>query len=450
MNLRLDLLAPRLSWRWQAALVAALLVAGFAVWRLNDGLSPRASAVSELESASRQAETDAFTASLVSRQERQLEVARGESLALVLSRADARWEEISAAMTAVTTVFDPRRIRPGQMVNVYVQPDGTGVGEKLMGFAFRADPGAAVTVGRDVNGQFWAREIMTPWSMQTAHVQTKISGSLYQTALAAGATEAEVATFANVFSYDVDFQRDLFPDDDVEMLFDRYYDEDGRTIRTGDMYYIALDTRRGMKSYYFYRGPNEKEGGWYDKDGRSARKFLMQTPVDGARLSSNFGMRRHPILGYSTLHKGVDFAAGTGTPIKAAGDGVIERAGPNGSFGNYIRIQHADRYETAYAHMSRFAAGIRRGVSVRQGQIIGYVGTTGRSTGPHLHYEVLLASRQVNPRNLKLATGRNLGGGELEAFGKERDRIDAVRAGGTVTAPIVAVSAAGELRGGLE
>jgi murein DD-endopeptidase MepM/ murein hydrolase activator NlpD len=153
----------------------------------------------------------------------------------------------------------------------------------------------------------------------------------------------------------------------------------------------------------------------------------MKTPINGARLSSGFGMRRHPILGYSRLHRGTDFAAPTGTPIMAAGDGVVTRAGPFGSFGNYVRIRHGDGYETAYAHLSRFGRGMRAGTRVRQGQIIGYVGTTGRSTGPHLHYEVLRRGAQVNPMGLRMPTGRNLAGRDRELFEIERLRIDTLR-----------------------
>jgi murein DD-endopeptidase MepM/ murein hydrolase activator NlpD len=318
-----------------------------------------------------------------------------------------------------------------------------------MGLAFRAEPGAAVTAGRDLSGNFWAREILTPWSMQTAHVVSKINGSLYQSALAVGATEQEVAAVSNVLSFDVDFQRDLFPGDTFELVFDRYFDEDGRTIRTGDLYFIALQTRRGPKAYYYFKGPNDKDGAWYDKSGHSARKFLMKTPIDGARLTSSFGMRLHPILGYSLMHRGVDFAAGTGTPVRAANNGVVVRAGPFGSYGNYVRLRHGNGYDTAYAHLSRFASGLRAGMSVRQGQVIGYVGATGRATGPHLHYEVMLKNTQVNPMTLKLATGRNLDGGEMAMFGKERDRIDALRALPSGAAPVMASAASG-LRGGLE
>lgn len=452
MTVRLDLFALLRSWRWIAALGAAAAVAVVGLTVLSAGLLDRRDAEADLLAVSRVNEHDAFTGALVNRQQESLTVARGESLALVLSRANVPWDQIDGAMTAVSGVYNARAVRPGQTIDIFYKPSGDKT--LLMGLAFRADPGAAVTVARGPDGGFWAREIVTPWSMQTAHVKTKINGSIYQSALTSGATEKEVAVISDVFAYDVDFQRDVFPGDEFEMLFDRYFDEDGRTIRTGKVHFISLATRRGAKAYYYFQGPTDRDGAWYDANGRSARKFLMKTPVDGARLSSSFGMRRHPILGYSRLHKGVDFAAGTGTPIRAAGDGVIQRAGRNGSYGNYIRIRHADRYDTAYGHLSRFAPGIRSGVSVRQGQLIGYVGSTGASTGPHLHYEVLYKNAQVNPMSLKLATGRNLAGADLALFEQERTQIDARRAQGATAPALVAAAGAAQvtpdLRGGLE
>ena len=210
-------------------------------------------------------------------------------------------------------------------------------------------------------------------------------------------------------------------------MFERFYDDEGNTVRTGDLLFVSLESSRGSREFYQFMAPGDSRPDWYDADGKSARRFLMKTPINGARLSSGFGMRRHPILGYSRMHRGTDFAAPTGTPILAAGDGVVERAGPFSSFGNYVRIRHANGYETAYAHMSRFARGMRAGARVRQGQIIGYVGTTGRSTGPHLHYEVLRRGQQVNPMSLRVANGRNLTGRALELFMIERERINTLR-----------------------
>lgn len=452
MNIRLDLLAPFLSWRWLAASGAALVVVAVGLFVVVADPFKHEDAQAALLDASRRAEHEAFTGALVNRQEESLNVARGESLALVLSRAEVPWEQIDSAMTAVSAVYNTRAVRPGQEVDIYYKPSGDK--SQLLGFSFRTDPGSAITVSRAPDGSFWAKEIVTPWSMQTTHVTTAINGSIYQSALVAGATEKEVAVISNVFAYDVDFQRDVFPGDKFEMLFDRYFDEDGRTVRTGNVYFISLGTRRGVKSYYYFQGPGDRDGAWYDENGRSARKFLMKTPIDGARLSSTFGMRLHPILGYSRMHRGVDFAAGTGTPIKAAGDGVILRASAFGTYGNYIRIHHADGYDTAYGHLSRFGQGIRPGVSVRQGQLIGYVGATGAATGPHLHYEVLYKNAQINPMSLKLATGRNLDANDLLLFEKERARIDALRAQGSSTPSLVAAASASaltpDLRGGLE
>jgi murein DD-endopeptidase MepM/ murein hydrolase activator NlpD len=217
------------------------------------------------------------------------------------------------------------------------------------------------------------------------------------------------------------------PGDHFELVFERFYDDEGRTVRTGDLLFVSLETRRGQRNFYAFAGPDDDKVDWYDADGKSARRFLMKTPVNGARLTSGFGMRMHPILGYSKMHRGTDFAAPIGTPIMSAGEGVVARAGPFGTYGNYVRIRHSDGYETAYAHMSRFALGLRPGQRVRQGQVIGYVGTTGRSTGPHLHYEVLYRNQQINPESLRVAQGRNLSGRDLVLFEAERTRIDAIR-----------------------
>jgi len=429
------------------AAVAGIGVAG--LWTQNQFLSPEAGARAALARAraAEAPETAALTHALVTREQETLEVARGESLALVLARANIPWADITPSVEAVSAVFDPRHMREGQQVKIFYEPSGDD--EQLTGLAFRADPGSSIVVNRSIDGAFHAREIQTPWKLEMMHVDAKISGSLYQSAIEAGATEKEVAAISNVFSYDIDFQRDVFPGDTFELLFERYTDDDGRTIRTGDLNYVALTTRRGPRAYYFFRAPGETDGAWYDASGHSARKFLMKTPIDGARLTSSFGMRMHPILGYSRMHKGVDFAARTGTPIRAAGDGVIVRSSWFGSYGNYVRIHHSDDYDTAYAHMSAFAQGIHPGVHVSQGTVIGYVGATGSATGPHLHYEVLRYNSQINPMNLNFATGRNLDGKTLEAFKTERDRIDALRAG---EAPLVAAASVGaaELRGGLE
>jgi murein DD-endopeptidase MepM/ murein hydrolase activator NlpD len=224
-------------------------------------------------------------------------------------------------------------------------------------------------------------------------------------------------------SYDVDFQRDIQPGDRFELMYERLYTEDGQLVRTGAILYANLIL--GGKSHAFYRyAPKGGEPDYFDQDGSSIKKALLRTPIDGARVSSLFGSRKNPVLGYTMMHRGIDFAAPTGTPIYAAGDGTIEMRGRNGAYGNYIRIRHNAEYETAYAHMSQFAPHLAHGSRVHQGQIIGYVGSTGRATGPHLHYEVLVRGEQINPVSVRMPSGVKLAGAELERFNKARSRID--------------------------
>ncbi len=426
-------------------LMAASLVLGLALaW--NAGLFGGGSAAEVAETAAvreeaaRRAEHLAFTEAYLDHTAREMRVGNGETLAGVLTRAGASRAEANAALASLTGVYDPRRIRPGQSVSLFFSD------AQLTGVAFRSEPGASVTANRTTAGAFAAREVLMPLTFENAHISAEVETSLYSTALSLGATDREIAALASAFSYDVDFQRDVQTGDRFELVFERYYDDEGNTVRTGDLLFISLETRQGPRNFYAFLAPGDSQVDWYDSDGKSARRFLMRTPINGARLSSGFGMRRHPILGYSRMHRGTDFAAPIGTPILAAGDGTVVRAGPFGAFGNYIRIRHANGYETAYAHMSRFARGMRSGARVRQGQVIGYVGNTGRSTGPHLHYEVLRRGQQINPINLRVANGRNLEGRALELFNIERMRIDTLRrarASETTEAALQGAAAAG-------
>lgn len=412
--------------RWPALTVAAAAVGLWAIGGAPGATSPeqRLRLIADAEARAVSTEHEAFTGDMGVREDRKIEVAQGESLASAVMRAGAQDEEVTAVLRSVEGIFDSRRVRPGQQIDVYFESDGAA--PHLTGVAFRSAPGAAIFVNRKVDGEFRAREVLMPLTFEVARIATPVQTSLYDSLIAGGATDREVSAFADVFAYDVDFQRDIHPGDGVELVFERFRDDEGRTVKTGDLLFVSLDVRGESKSFYRFKR-RDGDTDWYDAAGRSARKALMKTPINGARLSSGFGMRRHPILGYSLLHKGTDFAAPPGTPIMAAGDGVIVRAGGFGSYGNYVRIRHSDGYETAYAHMSRFGRGIRPGVSVRQRQIIGYVGTTGRSTGPHLHYEVLLRGQQMNPMNLKGKTGSNLDARDLAAFKEERARVDALR-----------------------
>ena len=217
------------------------------------------------------------------------------------------------------------------------------------------------------------------------------------------------------FSYDVDFQRDIQPGDTFEVMFERFVDKKGRVVRDGAIVFANLElSGEAMPIYRFVDSTGNAD--YYNAKGESVRKALLRTPVDGARITSGYGMRLHPILGFSMMHKGVDFAVSPGTPVMAAGSGAIDYAGANGSYGYYVRIKHDTTHSTAYAHLSRFAQGIRKGKHVAQGQIIAFSGATGRATGPHLHYEVLVHDEQVNPMSVKFKSGNKLAGKELQRF----------------------------------
>jgi murein DD-endopeptidase MepM/ murein hydrolase activator NlpD len=242
-----------------------------------------------------------------------------------------------------------------------------------------------------------------------------IENSLFVAGEKAGVPVPVLVQLIRAYSWDVDFQRDIRPGDGFEIMYDRFVDSRGETVYHGDVAFAALTLSGQRKALYRFTRDNG-EAGFFDPSGKSARKALLRTPVDGARLSSGYGRRKHPILGYTRMHKGVDFAAPKGTPIYAAGSGTIEVAGRNGGYGKYVRIRHNGSYSTAYAHMKGFANGISKGARVKQGQVIGYVGSTGRSTGPHLHYEVIRDGRQINPMKVKMPAGPKLKGKELERF----------------------------------
>ena len=249
-----------------------------------------------------------------------------------------------------------------------------------------------------------------------------IENNLYSSAVEAGIEPNVIVEFANIFGFEIDFQRDIRKGDKFEILYERFFDEDNVIRNTGKIIFASMSVNN--KEYSLYNFKYKNEIGYYDVDGKSAIKTLMKTPINGARLSSSFGFRRHPILGFNKLHQGTDFAAPTGTPIMASGSGTVVMAQKYKGYGNYVKIRHNSTFETAYAHMSKYGRGIRKGVRVNQGQIIGYVGSTGLSTGPHLHYEVLQNGKRVNSQRLKLPTGKTLTNEARNLFEIERIKID--------------------------
>ena len=352
-------------------------------------------------------------------------VGRGGTLMGALVAAGADPDEANAAVRSARALFDPRKLRAGQQVSLaFLDPDteDDGARPRLASLALAIGPDTQLKVARLGKGGFAAGLIARPLVRTLARVDGIIESSLYDAAIAAGLPVDVLMKLVRVFSYDVDFQRDIQKRDRFQLLYERFADESGNPVRSGSILYAEMTLSGTALALYRHR-LDDGLTDHFDDLGQSVRKALMRTPIDGARLSSSFGMRRHPIQGYNKMHRGVDFAASRGTPIFAAGDGVVERASRYKSYGKYVRLRHSPDYGTAYGHLRAYAQGIYPGKRVKQGQVIGFVGSTGRSTGPHLHYEVLHHGRQVNPMSVKLPTGLKLTGTELARFEAERDRV---------------------------
>ena len=253
-------------------------------------------------------------------------------------------------------------------------------------------------------------------------IKNIIKNNLYSSAVDSGIEPNIIIEFARIFGFEVDFQRDIRQEDWFEILYERFVDDNNKVRDTGKIIYASMYVNGEEINLYNFNYKNEED--FYDIKGKSITKSLMKTPINGARLSSSFGMRKHPILGYNKMHRGTDFAAPSGTPIMASGSGTVTRARWCGGGGNCVKIKHNSTYETIYAHMKAFAKGIKEGRKVKQGQIIGYVGSTGLSTGPHLHYEVIVNGKKVNSQKLKLPSGKILRGEERKQFELDRIKID--------------------------
>jgi murein DD-endopeptidase MepM/ murein hydrolase activator NlpD len=353
----------------------------------------------------------------------------GDTLAGMLTRAGIGRGEAVAAIDALRKYYNPRLIRPGNEVRMEFSPEPEASGPansnsgRLQALSISPAFNRQVIVARAIDGTFSASEKEKPLTRKLVRADGTIKHSLYIDGLRAGLSAPILIALIRAYSWDVDFQRGVHPGDGFEVMFERLHETDGPAFFNGDIVYAAL-TLQGVRHAMYRHELANGDIDYFDEKGRSAKKALMRTPIDGARLSSGFGRRKHPILGYTKMHRGLDFAAPRGTPIYAAGSGTIEHAGRNGAYGKYIRIRHNGTYKTAYAHMRRLVRGMRKGKRVRQGQIIGYVGSTGRSTGPHLHYEILRGGRQVNPRRLKMPSGRKLNGSELARFQFARALIE--------------------------
>ena len=272
---------------------------------------------------------------------------------------------------------------------------------------------------------FIRKEIITNLKKKLVFKEAKITQSLYRSAVNEGIQPNIIVEFARIYGFQIDFQRDIRRNDTFQIIYETYEDENNKIFKVGNIIYADLNLSNESNAFYYF---NEKDNkGHYDINGKSVKKALMKTPINGARLSSKFGMRKHPIDGYNKMHKGTDFAAPMGTPIMASGDGVVLKAAWCGGGGNCVKIKHNSSYSTAYAHMSKFANGVKKGKRDKQGQIIGYVGSTGKSTGPHLHYEVIHNGKKINSQTLKLPSGKILKGKVRKNFEVKRIKVDVLK-----------------------
>ena len=296
--------------------------------------------------------------------------------------------------------------------------DGTNT---VVNFVYPVNNTTSVEI-RKSKDKFLVKENILQLYKKEVVVKNIIKNNLYNSAVESGIEPNIIVEFARIFGFEVDFQRDIRKGDWFEILYEKFEDDNNRVRDTGKIIYASMYVNREEINLYNFKYKNEED--YYDIKGKSITKSLMKTPINGARLSSSFGMRKHPILGYNKMHRGTDFAAPSGTPIMASGSGTVTRARWCGGGGNCVKIKHNSTYETIYAHMKAFAKGIKEGRKVKQGQIIGYVGSTGLSTGPHLHYEVIVNGKKVNSQKLKLPSGKTLKGEERKEFELDRIKID--------------------------
>ena len=299
--------------------------------------------------------------------------------------------------------------------------------QKIIKFTIETDKKNEVIFNKTESGnKFVVKKIKKNFKKKLVYKETIITSSLYNSAINLGIKPNVILEFARLYGFQVDFQRDIWKNDSFQIIYEEFVNENDKIVDTGEIIFANLNLQDSDLQLYKYEYEKNKVD-YFDENGKSIKKTLMKTPINGARLSSSFGKRKHPILGYTKMHLGTDFAAPKGTPIMASGDGKVLKAGWCGGGGNCVKIKHNSTYQTVYAHMSKFGRGIKRGARVKQGQIIGYVGSTGLSTGPHLHYEVIENGKKINSQKLKLPSGKILKGEERKKFEVDKIKIDVLK-----------------------
>ena len=297
---------------------------------------------------------------------------------------------------------------------------------KIVEFTYQISNTEKIYLKRNIENDVFDEEMLSiKLNKKVIYKENLILQSLYKSSIDKGIPANTIIDFARIYGFQVDFQRDIRKKDKFQIMYEVFLNEKNEVIETGEILFANLKLSGQDNSLYYF--DHRGSEGHYDKNGKSVKKALMKTPINGARLSSPFGMRKHPIDGFNKMHQGTDFAAPLGTPIMASGDGIIKKAGWCGGGGNCVKIRHNSTYQTIYAHMSKFARGIKTGVRVKQGQIIGYVGSTGKSTGPHLHYEVIVNGKKVNSQKLKLPSGKVLKDKERKLFETNKIKLDVLK-----------------------
>lgn len=375
----------------------------------------------------------------------------GDTLAGALENAGISKDDANAALTAFAKVYSPRSLKAGQTFELTynsapniassvlndassddddngdlskAQPAQGEQIARLISMKFTPTVEREIVVARGTDGSFSATDTVKQLVSHIHRAGATIDSSLYLSAMRAGIPTKVVGDMITMFSYKVDFQRDVHPGDSFEVFYDYYYTPEGQPAKEGDISYAVMRIGGKEIALYRYQADPNSPAEYFDAKGESAKGMLMKTPVDGARITSGFGMRFHPVLGYSRMHKGIDFGVPIGTPVMSAGSGTVAFMGWENGYGRFVLVNHGNGYSTAYGHLSRFAPGIHRGSHVGQAQVIAYSGNTGMTTGPHLHYEIRVGNQQVNPVKVKMAQGRKLAGTDLRAFQTTRLHIN--------------------------
>ena len=348
-------------------------------------------------------------------------VVQGETLRSILSKYDVNSNEIEKIRLQIKKHTDPNKINIGSEL-IFTTERNKDQKISVNKIIIPVSKTINILVYEDDSNNLVSEKVISKLYKKLLISENIINSSLYKSAMEVKMKPETIIEFARIFGFEIDFQRDIRKGDSFRILYEMFYDEDGKQAKTGSILFAYMSVNG--KKINLYRFGKNKDYGYFNIFGKSVEKALMKTPINGARLSSSFGMRKHPISGFTKMHRGTDFAAPMGTPIMASGSGTILAAKWCGGGGNCVKIKHNSTYTTVYAHMKSFGKGIRVGRKVRQGQIIGYVGSTGISTGPHLHYEVIVNGKHVNSRTLKLPSGKVLKGDERKLFEIERIKTD--------------------------